>query len=228
MSEAIPLWLDNLGCFEHCDMTWLLKRGQDVLDINSPNQPLRLHLSGRVGKKQLQSLVSHWHADRAGKRALVHAPNLLCLHILRFHQTKTRRFDPIVWDSQTIQIPIFDPPGSTSILWQPYLVRSGIQHEGQQATSGHYRAIGFDQCGRAHLWDDCATSQPCSNLLYTQRHICVLWLTKAGEEVFRTAASLTTQRARSSSGIAPSEPLEPDIGNFDAELGFLLAQTFTN
>ena len=113
-------------------------------------------------------------------------------------------------------------------FWQPYLVRAGIQHEGQQATSGHYRAIGFDQWGRAHLWDDCATSQPCSNLLYTQRHICVLWLTKTREEVFRTAASLTTQRARSSSGSAPSEPLEPDIGNFDAELGFLLAQTFTN
>ena len=116
-----------------------------VHDHSDRFQPLTLQLDpshNTDGIARLTDMLRRWHNDLGMCAGLMHAPEVVCVHVDRFiyeGHGRLRKTDLPVFFGWTVDVPIFVADG-LECTWEPYQMTAAFAHQGDAAT-GHYQAL---------------------------------------------------------------------------------------
>ncbi|CAL1153362.1 unnamed protein product [Cladocopium goreaui] len=160
-----------------------------VHDHSDRFQPLTLQLDpshNTDGIARLTDMLRRWHNDLGMCAGLMHAPEVVCVHVDRFiyeGHGRLRKTDLPVFFGWTVDVPIFVADG-LECTWEPYQMTAAFAHQGDAAT-GHYQALLRTQPSVRHhnadtFWlhcDDDRPPRPCSMLPNQfQEGVTCIWL----------------------------------------------------
>ena len=173
------------GCWEARNYT---DAGVVTLDSGSLEAPIPLHPNAGA-TIHLQQSLEGWSSQARARYALCHAPQILCLQLMRFcQQGESVRKDarPLEGLSGVLQLPMYQGAHTLSIALQPYQVAAVQHHYGETPVTGHYRSLlcgqKFFAEGRCWLTDDGKPAQSTqleSSALSTTAYL--IWLCQVPE-----------------------------------------------
>ena len=173
------------GCWEARNYT---DAGVVTLDSGSLETPIPLHPNAGA-TIHLQQSLEGWSSQARARYALCHAPQILCLQLMRnCQQGESVRKDarPLEGLSGVLQLPMYQGAHTLSTALQPYQVAAVQHHYGETPVTGHYRSLlcgrKFFAEGRCWLTDDGKPAQSTqleSSALSTTAYL--IWLCQAPE-----------------------------------------------
>lgn len=140
-----------------------------VHDHSDRYQPLTLQLDpshNTDGIARLTDMLRRWHNDLGMCAGLLHAPEVICVHVDRFiyeGHGRLRKTDTPVFFGWNVAVPIFVDDG-LECTWEPYQMTAAFAHQGDAAT-GHYQALLRTQPSIRHhnadtYWLHCDDDRP--------------------------------------------------------------------
>ena len=131
-----------------------------VLDSGSLEGPIPIHLHAGA-TIHLQRSIEGWSSQVRARYALCHAPQILCLQLMRFQQqgvTVRKDTRPLEGLSGVLHIPMYQGPRTLRTTLLPFQVTAVQHHYGESPVTGHYRSLLCGQNrfaeGRSWLTDD--------------------------------------------------------------------------
>ena len=136
-----------------------------TLDSGSLEGPIPIHLH-EGATIHLQRSIEGWSSQVRARYALCHAPQILCLQLMRFQQqgvSVRKDTRPLEGLSGVLHLPMYQGPRTLSTTLLPFQVAAVQHHYGESPVTGHYRSLLCGQNrfaeGRSWLTDDGKSAQ---------------------------------------------------------------------
>ena len=153
-----------------------------ILDSGSLEGPIPIHLH-EGATIHLQRSIEGWSSQVRARYALCHAPQILCLQLMRFQQqgvSVRKDTRPLEGLSGVLHIPMYQGPRTLSTTLLPFQVAAVQHHYGESPVTGHYRSLLCGQNrfaeGRSWLTDDGKPAQ----IMMDSHELCttayLIWL----------------------------------------------------